>query len=304
MRLLFGMICISLVSKVYGQLEQYANYGFNVGFVAALGTHVQRVGVVVQAYSVYRFAQVNASLRLYGNLKNLGPNAEYAEINAAAGICLGYGKRTADTNLFVSSIGNQTGYKNAIAYSYNVWCNKIRTSQVTGIIAFQFDKISVIAENDLLAKPALDRFRTGAFLIQYQRGNVQYGVNCTLWTGQFFNTVKNDTLFPHKGYLSTQDALYGNVSHGLLSAQVKVANPYGQYIQANAGVDAEQVRNVVQNRIIHDMVFLPKKWNGLNNNVHIPMINSQGGQYLYRKDEKVRKPKPYINMYLSPAIFY
>jgi hypothetical protein len=286
----------------FSQLEITKNYGINVGFVSAIGTHVQRFGFVFQGYYVERFAQINAAVRVYTNFRNLGPRGEHTEFNGALGLCLGYGKTTTDINRFVSSIGNQTGYKNSFAYSYNIWYNRVHTSQVTGIAAFQFDRISVILENDLLAKPMLDRFRTGAFLVQYQDHYVQYAVNCTLWTGQMGQQVRNDSLFPHKGYLNTVGSTYGNLSHGLLSAQVKFANDYGQYLQANAGIDAEQVRNAVQNRFIHDMPFIPKKFN--KQNLHIPMIDTTGNQYLYRRDQVIRKPKLVLNGYTSPNIFY
>lgn len=297
------ILFVLLGSRGLCQLELNKQYGINVGFVGAIGTHVQRFGFVFQGYYVERFAQINAGIRVYHNFRDLGPRGEHTEFSGALGLCLGYGKTNIDLNRFVSSIGNQTGYKNSVAYSYNFWYNRIHTSQVTGILAFQFDRISVILENDLLAKPMLDRFRTGAFLLQYQDQYIQYALNCTLWTGRMGQSVKNDSLFPYIGYLNTVGSTYGNLSHGLLSAQVKFANDYGQYLQANAGIDAEQVRNAVQNRFIHDMPFVPKKLNKAQN-LHIPMIDSAGNQYLYRQDQKIRKPKLFLNAYTSPNIFY
>ncbi len=294
---------IGFYASSFSQLHIGKNYGFNVGFVSAFGTHVQRFGLVIHGYAVYDFAQINASVRLYDNFKNLGPAGENGEFNASLGLCLGYGSKPNEKNWFVSSVSNQTGYKNSISYSYNIWRNTIKTSQVTGVLAFQFNHISIITENDLLAKPVLDRFRTGAFLIQYQDKHFQYAINCTMWTGKMGSAVKNDSLFPKPGYMNSENGVYSNLSHGLLSAQVKYANQYGQYLQSNIGVDAEQVRNVVQNKIIHDMPFVPKKWNKAQN-LHIPMIDAKGNQYLYRENQKVRKPKPFVNAYTSPNIFY
>jgi hypothetical protein len=219
---------------------------------------------------------------VYDNFKNLGPKAKYTEFNAALGFCIGYGTKTTEKNLFMSSISNQTGYKNSVAYSYNIWRNKVKTSQVTGIIAFQFNHFSIISENDILAKPILDRFRTGAMLLQYQTKEFQYAINATMWTGQLGNIVKNDSLFPGHGYINTEGGLYQNLSHGLLSAQVKWANEYGQYLQANAGMDSEKIRNALQNKALHDV--LPK-------NYHMPMIDTAGNQYLYRPEQKIKKAK-------------
>lgn len=286
---------IGINTAVYSQLTQTSNYGFNVGFIGAFGTHFQKFGIVVQGYYVYQFAQVNASIRLYDNFKNLGPKGEYAELNAALGLCLGYGKKNNEINPFVSSVGNQTGYYNSVAYSYNVWLNKLKTSQVTGIIAFQFNHFSIISENDLLAKRILDRFRTGAILLQYQDKQIQYAINTTLWTGQLGKAITNDALFPYKGYLNTEGSVYGNMSHGLLSAQVRVANEYGQYLQANIGMDAEQIRNALQNKVVHTL---------FPNNYHLPMIDSTGQQYLYKKGQVVKKPRLYLNANLNANVFY
>ena len=302
-KILINIFFVLLFIDTKAQLEQFKNCGFNVGFVSAFGTHVQRFGIVVQSYYIYNFAQLNVSLRLYDNFKNLGPRGEHAELSSSIGLCLGYGKKNIESNYFISSVGNQTGYKNSVAYCYNVWFNKIKTSQVTGIIALQFNKVSFITENDLLAKPILDRFRTGAFLLQYQDQNFQYAINCTMWTGKMGSSVTNDSLFPYCGYMNTVDGVYSNLSHGLLSGQIKFANEYGQYLQANAGIDAEQIRNVVQNKLIHDMIFLPRKlYKPIN--CHLPMIDSNNEQYLYRLNQKIKKPVLFLNGYTSPNIFY
>lgn len=282
-------------STMLSQLQLKKYYGFNVGFVSSIGTHVQRFGFVFQAYGVYDFAQINASFRVYDNFRNLGPRGEHTEFSSSVGLCVGYGKKLHQKNLFMSSISNQTRYKNSIAYSYNFYFNKIKTSQVTGTVAFQFNHFSIISENDILAKPILDRFRTGAMLIQYQTKYFQYAINATMWTGQLGNIVKGDSLFPGNGYINTEGGLYQSLSHGLLSGQVKYANHFGQYLQANAGVDAEQIRNTLQNKALHDV--LPK-------NYHMPMIDTAGNQYLYRPEQKIKKSKLYLNGHTSPNIFY
>jgi hypothetical protein len=289
------ILIIGFYSTMLSQLQLEKHYGFNVGFVSAIGTHFQRFGIVFQGYGAYNFAQINASFRVYDNFRNLGPRGEHTEFNAALGFCIGYGTKTTEKNVFMSSISNQTGYKNSVAYSYNIWRNKVKTSQVTGIIAFQFNHFSIISENDILAKPILDRFRTGAMLLQYQTKDFQYAINATMWTGQLGNAVKNDSLFRGHGYINTEGGLYQNLSHGLLSAQVKWANEYGQYLQANVGMDSEKIRNALQNKALHDV--LPK-------NYHMPMIDTAGNQYLYRPEQKIKKAKLYLNGYTSPNVFY
>lgn len=289
------ILIIGFYSTIFSQLDLNKNYGFNIGLVSSIGTHFQRFGFVFQGYGVYEFAQINASIRAYRNFRNLGPRGKYTEFSSSLGACIGYGKKINHKNLFMSSISNQTGYKNSVAYSYNFYYNNIKTTQVTGTVAFQFNHFSIITENDIFAKPILDRFRTGAMLIQYQTKYFQYAVNATMWTGQLGNTVKNDSLYRGHGYINAEGGLYQNLSHGLLSTQVKYANHFGQYLQANAGIDAEQIRNSLQNKALHDV--LPK-------NYHMPMIDTAGNQYLYRPKQKIRKAKLFLNGHTSPNIFY
>ncbi len=286
------------------QLFRESNWGFNVGIVCAFGNRFQRMGFTLQGYYFYNFVQVNSELRCYYNLKNLGPKKDYGEIVASAGIVFGYGTRQKNYNPFLSIVSNQMRYRYSIGYSYNLYFNRIKTKQQTGTIAFQFGDFSFISENDLLARPVLDRFRTAAVLLQYQYKNkYQFAVNCTMWTGKMGKNITDDKNFPYNCYSDTTGGVYTNYSHGLLSAQFKAAPGMGQILQANLGIDAEQIRNAVQNRFIHDMILIPKKWYK-RNNCHIPMLDSGGNPYLYREGQKIKKPGLYWNVFSGAGNFY
>jgi hypothetical protein len=275
-----------------------------VGAVIAVGNRFHRMGLVLQGYYVCDFIQVNAETRVYHSLKNLGPKFEYNEAVTSVGAVIAYGGKQDYFNPFLNSVSNQTKRKFSVGYSYNTYFNRIRTKQTTGTIALQFGNVSLISENDLYAHPLLDRFRTGAFLIQYQHKNIfQAAVNCTMWTGKMGNACRDNKEFPHVGYIDTTGGLYTNYSHGLLSAQFKLNMGYGQNAQLNLGADAEQVRNAIQNRLIHDMIFLPRKW-FTPINCHIPMLDEKGNQYLYGKDQKIRKANIYWNTFSNAALFY
>lgn len=277
----------------------------NIGFVSALGNKFQRIGITLQGYYCYGHVQGNAEVRLYRNFRNLGPRKRYNELVTSGGVVVGYGGINTLHNPFLSSISNQTGYRSSVGYSYNLYFNRIKTTQQTGIISLQFRDVSIISENDLLARPELDRFRTGGILVQYQyRDQLQLGVNCTMWTGQMGDhriLISND-FFPY-GYMDTTGGRYTQYSHGLLSAQAKASLGYGQIAQASLGVDAEQVRNFVQNRLIHDMAFLPRKWHNPRN-CHLPMVDTAGNPYLHLPGQKIKRATPYWNVFTSPSIFY
>jgi hypothetical protein len=205
----------------------------------------------------------------------------------------------------MGSISNQSNYSNSVAYAFNVYLNKRKTHQVTGTIAFQFNAISFIAEDDLFAKPALDRFRTGAFLIYYQHEDIlQAALNCSMWTGKMGRQTNIDNEHFYAGcYIDTIGAVYHNYSHGLLSAQIKYHFAYSQTAQLNVGIDAEQVRNAIQNHLFHDMRFIPKKINKTKN-CHIPMLDQNGEQYLYHEDQEIRKARFYMNAFTNAGNFY
>lgn len=288
----------------FAQFYRYENFGFTLGASISVGNKTQRIGINFNCYYYYNFAQLNAEVRLYHYLKNLGPSIEYNEAVISGGLVLSAGKKQDFFNPFVNVYSNQTKRKYSIGYAYNAYFNKIKTKQQTGIIALQFNAISLISENDLYARPTLDRFRTGAFLIQYQYENkFQAAINCTMWTGQMGNAVRDDKTFPHIGYMDTIGGVYTNHSHGLLSVQVKANIGYAQNVQANIGIDAEQVRNFVQNKLFHDMIFIPKKW-FKPINCHIPMLDENHHQFLYKKDQKIKRPTVYWNAASNPSAFY
>jgi len=285
-------------------IVQQNNVGFNVGANIAIGSHFQRFGLNLNFFYVNNFFQTNTELRAYFSFKNLGPHRIYPEWVLAQGVVFGYGAKQNRVNPFINSISNQTGHLNAVAYSYNAYFNKIKTSQQTGIVAFQFGKITFIAENDILGHNYFDRYRTGAFLLQYQHEDkFQVAVSSILWTGEMGRIVRGDSGYKAICYVDTTGGRYTNISHGLLSVQFKYNIGLSQNLQANIGVDAEQVRNTIQNKLIHDMPFIPKRWNKPKN-CHIPMLDRDGNQYLYRPTQNIKRAVLYMNLFSNPNVFY
>ena len=300
-----GLILLCFISlSAHAQVYTGNGWGANVGVVTALGNRFQRAGLTVQGYYRLDMAQVNLELRAYRNFRNLGPRRPYNELVASAGVLLGYGLRTSLRDNFLGLACNRTGRTNSIGYAHSLYLNKIGTRQWTGTVSLQFGDISIISENDIFARSTLDRFRTGAFLLQYRyRNTYLLALNCTMWTGQMSHRTDATTDTHYPCYMDTINSMYTAYSNGLLSAQFRMPLAAGQYVQANAGIDAEQVRNFVQNRLIHDMIFLPRAWRS-RKNCHIPMLDTAGHQYLYSAGQKIRPVSPYWNAFTSPAIFY
>jgi hypothetical protein len=281
------------------QQFQEGKVGINIGITLALGTHIDRFGVVINSYYKTNHIQINPELRLHFNAKNLGPNKPSIESVLSLGIVYAYGKKETNINEFYNPTSNQTQRKNSFGYAYHYYFNNIQTNQTTGTFSFEVTDFSLTLENDLFSgTPRLDRFRTGAFLIQYQKDNYQLGINATLFTGHMGERITDES-YPFVGvYENTVGGKYTQFSHGLLSAQFNYAGDYYQTYQANIGVDSERVRHALQNRFTHDILV------GRGINAHVPMLDDKREQYLFKEGQKVKPMKFYMNAFANPSIFY
>ena len=279
-------------------------YGLNIGFHIAAGTHFDRIGISCNGYYANETYQVNPGFKIYYNFKNIGPSKKYFEFVPSIGALISFGRNDSLKNLFFNPLSNQTIKRNSIGYAFNYYLNNIKTSQATGTLSFQFGKFEIIGEDDLFAGGIRDEFRTGSILAQYHDKNFQYGINFfTGWTGKRGKHT-DDPNYPSKnGYMDMTHSLYGNVSAGLVSAQIQYAAPYGQILQGSMGIDAELVRNFVQNKLVHRLFFSPKngRWRGGSD---LPMIDSEGKMYLYKKGQKIRSDRLYFNLFANPNLFY
>ena len=218
---------------------------------------------------------------------------------ASMGVVYGYGIKDTTENYFYTPVSNQTQHKNSFAYAYNYYFNTIQTSQSVGTFSIQVDQFQLIAENDIFAQPKLDRFRTGAFILQYHKDKYQLGINSTLFTGQMGQRVTDENYPSNHVYENTVGAKYPKFSHGLISAQFQYAGDFYQVYQGNIGIDSERIRNFIQNKLIHDISSI-----GKHLNAHIPMLDENGEQYLFKEGQKIKPMKFYFNGFTNPSIFY
>lgn len=286
-------------------------YGFSAGVSFNFGTHVNRIGISANAFYLRNFFQVNTGIKIYYNFQSFGIKKKTPEIQLGGGLNFGFGQRDSVPQRFVGLTENNTEYVFAAGYSYIRYWDKNQTTQSTGLFNFQMQNFRVLTENDLFAggKGWRDRFRTGAFMIDYTYADFRFGINATFWTGDFVGceTVK-DSLYPKArfGYRRTEGSKYGNFSLGLLSAQVNwliPQVPVQQVARLNIGIDSEKVRNTIQNKFIHNQRFIPAKWINYET-PHIPMIADDGGQFLYLPNQKIQPLRFYFNLGLNDQIFY
>ena len=293
--------CCLLSQLARGQRFSLSGWDLHAqaGVQLSISTHFQRIGIYGGLYHIHNRLQLNQEARITFNLKTPGPPGSHWECILSQGISYGYGRgyfRFRNySHPFYTNVSNQTFYDNSVGFAYNVYLNRIGTMQTTGTIQLGFGPFSLITENDILARPAVDRFRTGAILLQYQHLNqAQFGINCTAWTGKF----GRKRMFRDSSwcYMDTIGGKFTAYSHGLLSAQAKFILPYSHITQVSAGIDAEQVRNYIQNEFLHDLFW--------RKNCYMPMIDQEGKIYLYPETQKIKRPQVYSGIQLNPPLFY
>jgi len=289
---------------------QQLGSGFSAGISFDFGTKVNRIGLSAGAYCNYAFVQLNSTLKVYYNFQSLGLKKKTPEVQLAGGINFCYGKKDSLQNRFTGLGENNTRYRNAFGYSYIRYWDRNETSQSTGLFNIQVQQFRALTENDLFGagKGWRDRFRTGAFMIEYTTGDFRFALTSAFWTGDYVGCdIVKDSLYPARyGYRKSERSQYGLFSLGLLSAQVNwliPEVPLNQNARLNVGIDSEKMRNAIQNKFIHNQFFLPKKWI-THETPHIPMLSDKGDQYCYYPNQKVKPISFYFNAGLNSPVFY
>ncbi|MEM9986623.1 MAG: polymorphic toxin type 23 domain-containing protein [Bacteroidota bacterium] len=295
-----------LSSQTLGDLPERA--GLSGGLKLDLGYPVNRVGFTLQAYYTWDFVQLNGGVEGTYNLSHLGvrPVQKGWEAQASLGAAIGWGSRDSlSLSPFLHPVSNQTRRRYALAYAWRFYWDQRQTNQITGFIGLHLGKWEIVTENDAYTGLVFDRFRTGAFAVTYRQDSLRLGLVSTLWTGNTFGISRTtDTNYRGRyGYKDLRNAPYGRFSHGILAAQVSLALPFNQVAQFSGGIDAEQVRHLIQNRLIHDMWFFPESWTTVRN-PHYPMLDQVGRPYLGLPGQRIRPVKPFIQAALNPNLFY
>ena len=295
-----------LSSNLLGQTFYKAPIGSSstllvqAGLSFDIGGHSQRAGFNLKASYSYDFIQLNTSFWGFYNFKSFPVGLRSIEGQLKLGILGAWGPKHYDATPFMHINSNQTQRPYAFGYSYHIYIEK-NTRQHSGSIGFNAYQFSLLMENDFLAFRLQDKFRTGSLGIYYNSPRWQIGIKQLAWTGNPYYAgaiwYDDDKTFPSPyGYMNMNQAKYGNISTGILAAEVRYMLPYGQVVGAAIGWDSEQIRNIAQNKLIHDSFFLK--------NPHIPMVDKKGKSYLYREGQQVRAARTFWQVTGNAPIFY
>lgn len=301
----FLFLCFT-TSTIQAQVNEDA--GGTIGLSLSLGSTQNSLGIIIKAYYFRQQVQFNFQTRWRYNITTYGPPRllSGAEVQTNYGLMFGWGKQVKTHEYqFLMPFGNQMQRLNSIGYVFNVYHDHIKTSQTTGTIAFQANRVWLLTENDALGDMAVDKFRTGGVWIAYRLDNTILALNTRLWTGNSNHTpiIKSKDYPAQYGYRDISGTTYGRFSHGILTLQVLQALPYGQLAGGEIGLDSERIRHFLQNKLMHDLYFVPKKWNP-SQNPHVPMLDADGLPYLFKPGQKLKPTQGVLHFTLNPYLFY
>jgi len=300
------LILFVIVSSKFG-FSQIENFGLSGGVSFSFGNKVKRIGLRGAVFYTYGFAQVNATVNTYYNFQSFALKKKTPELQLGIGAQFGFGRQDSITNRFVTLTDNNTGYFYSAGYAFMYFFDKQNTSQGGGVLSVNVENFTLATANDLFGfgKGWRDRFRTAAVMFQYRYLDTKFAINSTMWTGDYIGCVKvKDSDYPARfGYKENDKAIYGTSMASLLSIQVEQLLPYSQIARVNIGIDSEWVRHMLQNKFIHDQYFMPRKFIK-RPQMHFPMMDSNGNQYLFKENQKVRPASFYFNIGMNNGLFY
>lgn len=252
------------------------HFGGSIGIVANVGTHTNTIGLNFKGYYTDYFFQTNLSSTFYLHERNLGNRKNYFEMRNAIGIVLLGGKRDNQIDPYLDALNHQTNYRYGIGYNYIWYYDNAETSQLSGGWSLHFNKFSIYHENDVFGGQGRDRFRTGHLQFAYRYDQIRLSAGVNIWTGETRGAewVKASTDWCPNGFKMLEGNPYGHTSHGIAYMGIQYFMPYQQNAQLRIGMDSENVRHVFQNRLMHDLPFMPKSFK--RTTPHYPRLDEYG----------------------------
>ncbi len=266
--------------------------GVNASLILNFGSHVNSIGVNLKAYYQDYFFQLNTGSSITRNITSYGSRKHFWESRSVLGLILLGGERSNTIDFQLDGLNHQSPYNYGVGYNYLWYYDNAGTSQLSGGWSLHLKKFALYMENDVFGGQAKDRYRSGHFAVNYRYEDFKFGTGFYIWTGETDGAVweRIPSIDCPYGFKILEDNPFGKTSHGILYSSVFYNGPYGQNVFLKLGVDDENIRNFVQNRLIHDLIWLPK---GIERKTpHYPRLDSLGCPVFFK--EEARKPKVYF----------
>lgn len=296
-RLFLFFILLFPVLTLQAQFKSNPNFGFQAGLLVNIGTHVNSVGVNVGFYYSDFFYQFNVNSQLKFNATSYGNRLNFWENRNAFGLVLLAGKQNLEPDFQLDGLNHQTNFSKGIAYNYLIYYDQAKTSQRSGAWAIHVNYFTLAIENDVFGNQQKDRFRTHTMQATYRYQDWKFFSTVYLWTGETAKSFWDRTPMRKSpsGIRTLTNLPYGKTSHGIWSFGASRKVRFDQIITLKTGIDSEGIRHAVQNRVGHDLTFLPKSIK--RNTPHYPRLD-ENGMPVYDK-QFVRKNRLFYQVNLN-----
>ncbi len=286
------LICLLFLLPSYLKAQSYIDnhFGGQISVIFNVGTHSSGIGIGAKAYYTDYFYQFNVGSLLYLNEHGLGGRRRFIENKSYAGIVLVGGKREMPIDFQFNGLNHQTDRNLGVGFNYIWYHDNAGTTQRSGGMAIHINNISIYHENDAFAGQAKDRFRTAHILFTYRDENFRLGAGVNMWTGETGNSYWQRIPLEKcpSGFRVLEDLPFGKTSHGIAYGGLWINGPFNQIPHIKLGIDSENIRHAVQNRLVHDLIFLPKKIE--RNTPHYPRLDIHGCPVFERKEARPSRP--------------
>ncbi len=292
--------------------SQSDNYKIHLQIKINIGSPIKNIGIgIIGEYLETSGMEIAAGYDLTYHFKNYGIPDKHLEHHLFGTAHYLWGSRQEEDELvnFIKML--DTGASaHSFGYTFEYFYNKIGTTQKIGTFHYRLNNLVFQFSNDLFGHfNYWDQYRTGAVGIGWVERETYFNMNLLFWTGNTNEKTvmkyrEGESDYPARfGYRALDEAVGGRFSHGILSFGVIRDAGIGQNVGVHLGIDAEQIRNLIQNKVFHDMHFIPSFMTNPKN-LHIPMKMEDGHDYLFKEGQKIRKPKLVWQLALNPNLLY
>lgn len=291
--LIIGLL-ISFCSSAQTNVPRHL--GGKIGLYLQFGTHEQALGIHLAGYYASHFFQGNIGQQLIYHRKSLGERRRFWETSTALTAFILGGTQALKPDFQIGKYQHQRTFQRGLGFSYLWYYDQAGTSQRSGAWIYNEGYVSVVLENDIFGGQGKDRFRTGTLTLSYRNDWWKLQGQLALWTGE----TRGSTWFKTpgrkmpNGYRDLSQLPFGSTSHGIFSVGfIAQPHPFGSQVSSlRVGIDSEEIRHIFQNRLMHDLIWLPKRYP--RTTPHYPRLN-EAGQPVFRAAER-RPDRLYIQI--------
>lgn len=262
---------------------------------ASIGSHQHYYGIGAHAGLEYRSFLLTLGSDVSYRLKDLGQRNRFLESRSYLGASMVTGKYTSVRDLELGALNNYFSRENSLGYAYIIYMDKAGTSQLSGAFRGEIKRHSLMLENDFFAGQGKDRFRTATLLYRYRELLWSGHLGVRLWTGEAsgLQVKEMERLGRKQRYKDLSSNPFGKTSHGILYGGVQYALG-SQTLGVELGIDAEQVRNALQNQIAHASIWHKRQ---ASKAVVYPMLDILGNPTFDKT--QVRSTRAYFQLSIS-----